>query len=320
MTPFQTPKRIYFLAFDHRGSLKKKLFGINGRNSTPNEFRQLADVKRLIWEGVLKAIDNGVPKQHVGVLVDEELGAAVAREAKDAGVTLAMSVEKTGEKLFDFAYGQAFGRHIEDFDPDFSKVLVRWNPDNDPDANDLQAARLRLLNRWLHDHGRRFLFELLVPPTDEQLALVHNNRDAYDTEVRPYLMLKAIQQLRDAGIEPDIWKIEGLVRSRDCELVADLIRDNTTRSRNHVVAVVLGRGAERAKVDQWLKAAAGVDAYHGFAIGRSNWWSGAEGFIKGTMTRDDAIAQIAAHYQHFVWTYERAEAAAACRHLAMAEF
>jgi 5-dehydro-2-deoxygluconokinase len=295
--------RLFILAFDHRGSFQKKMFGISGREPTTEEAEQLKDAKRLIWEGVKKALETGVPGHVVGALVDEEMGADVAREAKELGVRLAMPVEKSGQSLFDFEYGEAFGDHIEAFDPDFSKVLVRWNPDDPDEEKQVQGTRLKRLGDWLHARDRKYLFELLVPATDEQLALVGGDGDAYDTEARPYLTLKAIREILDAEVEPDIWKIEGLDRRRDCELLSQLVRSD---GRDGVVAVVLGRGANTARVDHWLEMGAPVPGYAGFAIGRSIWWSGVEGYKNGTVDRAAAATAIAKNYRHFYDVYQRA--------------
>lgn len=293
---------MFILAFDHRGSFKTKMFGISGREETSEETAALKDAKRLVYEGALKAIDDGLSPEVVGVLVDEEMGADVARDAKERGIKLAMPVEASGQPLFDFEYGDDFGAHIDEFDPEFSKVLVRWNPDDDAEDNRIQGERLKRLGDWLHANGRTYLFELLVPATDRQLALVESGAD-YDTEIRPYLTLGAIRQILDAGIEPDIWKIEGLDRRRSCELLASLVKSD---GRDDVIAVVLGRGADDAKVDHWLQMGSGVPGYTGFAIGRSIWWAGVEGFKDGKMSRTEAIDSIAANYRRFIDVYRNA--------------
>src|SRR4051795_957653 len=153
--------KLYILAFDHRGSFQKKIFGIEG---DPNEEQTatITDAKQVIYEGMALAADRGVDPEAVGVLVDEQFGGDVPREAKEKGLALAMPVEKSGQNEFDFQYGDQFGEHIESFDPDFSKVLVRYNPDDDPEMNERQTARLKRLSDWLHEHDRKFLFELLV--------------------------------------------------------------------------------------------------------------------------------------------------------------
>ena len=293
--------RLYILAFDHRGSFKK-MFGI-GDDPTPDQQDQLQSAKKLVWAGVQSAIENGAPASAVGVLVDEEMGSDVATEAKAMGVQLAMPVEASGQAIFDFEYGDEFGSHIESFDPSFSKVLVRWNPADADDAKQVQGERLKRLGDWLHANGRKFLFELLVPASAEQLALVGGDTDAYDEEIRPHLTLGSISEIQDAGVEPDIWKIEGLDRGRSCRLLADVIRRD---GRDGVVAVVLGRGADNAKVAHWLQQGAPVAGYTGFAIGRSIWRTEVDAWTKGDLDADAAAAAIGANYRRFVDVYDGA--------------
>src|SRR5829696_4629195 len=211
--------KLYILAFDHRGSFQKKMFGIEG-DPTPEQTQTIADAKHLIYEGMVKAVEEGAEGSVTGVLVDEQFGGDIPGQAKAAGLKLAMPVEKSGQNEFDFQYGDGFGEHIEAFDPDFSKVLVRYNPDDpDTEMNTRQAERLKRLGDWLHEHDRLFLFELLVPATDEQLESVGGDTDRYDAELRPELMRRVIEELQDRGVEPDIWKIEGVDEQSDCEKI-----------------------------------------------------------------------------------------------------
>lgn len=294
---------LFILAFDHRGSFKK-MFGV-GADATPEEEQTLRDAKHLVWEGFLAALDMGAPADMAGVLVDEEMGADVARAAKERGVQFAMPVEKSGQNVFDFEYGDDFGAHIEAFDPTFSKVLVRWNPGDSQAEKDEQAPRLRRLGDWLHEHDRTYLFELLVPPTEADLAKVDGDKHRYDTELRPDLTIQTIQEIQAAGIEPDIWKIEGLDEQADCERLAQTIRAG---GRDGVVAVVLGRGADDAAVDHWLQQGAPVDGYAGFAIGRSIWTSGVEGFVSGEKSREEAAQEIGRNFKRFIDVYQAAQA------------
>ena len=212
--------KLYILAFDHRGSFTKR-FGIEG-DPTPEETERIADGKHLIFEGLEVALGRGADPAVTGALVDEQFGgpSKVPEEAKAAHIKLAMPVEKSGQKEFDFEYGDDFGAHIERYDPDFSKVLVRYNPDGDPDLNQRQTERLARLADWLHEHDRKFLFELLVPAEEEQLAAVGGDTDRYDAELRPELMRRTIAEFQDAGVEADIWKIEGVDTRDDCERIA----------------------------------------------------------------------------------------------------
>jgi myo-inositol catabolism protein IolC len=301
--------KLYILAFDHRGSFQKKMFGIEG-DPTDEETKTIADAKHLIYEGMVKATEaSSVPPETMGVLVDEQFGGDIPSQAKQAGLKLAMPVEKSGQDEFDFDYGAQFGEHISSFDPAFSKVLVRYNPDGDAEMNRRQSERLKELGDWLHANDRKFLFELLVPAEDAQLESVGGDTDRYDAELRPELMRRAIADLQDFGIEVDIWKIEGVDERSDAEMLAKQTRSGP--GRENVVCVLLGRGASDDKVDQWLRAAAPVEGFVGFAIGRSIWWDALKGFLDGSLDREAAAQQIADKYLRFIGVYDEQEAAVA---------
>src|SRR5919205_3733078 len=114
--------KLFILAFDHRGSFQKKMFGIQG-DPDDEQTGTIADAKHLIFEGMLTAVDRGAEPGATGVLIDEQFGGQVPAEAKERGLKLAMPVEKSGQDEFDFEYDEQFGDHIEQFDPDFAKVL-----------------------------------------------------------------------------------------------------------------------------------------------------------------------------------------------------
>ena len=301
--------KLYILAFDHRGSFQKKMFGIEG-DPTPEETERIADAKHLIFEGMVKATETGsLQEDHVGVLVDEQFGGTIPAEAREHGLKLAMPVEKSGQNEFDFEYGDQFGEHIAKFDPDASKVLVRYNPDDAAELNERQLERLKRLADWLHENDRKFLYELLVPATDEQLASVGGDTERYDAELRPELMRRAIAETQDFGCEVDVWKIEGVDTREDAEMLARQTR--VGEGREGVVCVLLGRGASDEKVDQWLRAAAPVEGFVGFAIGRSIWWDALKGFLDGALEREAAATQIAENYLRFIRVYEEQETAVA---------
>ncbi len=305
--------KLYILAFDHRGSFQKKWFGLEG-DPSPEDTQRIADAKRVIYEGLEKALEKGAEPSVTGALVDEQFGepSGIQQAAKDRGLKLAMPVEKSGQNEFDFEYGDdGFGEHIESFDPDFSKVLVRYNPEADAETNERQIRRLKTLSDWLHANDRKFLFELLVPAEESQLEQVGGDTDRYDAELRPELMRRAIEDIQNAGIEVDIWKIEGVDERSDAEMLAKQTRSG--EGRENVVCVLLGRGANDDKVDHWLTQAAPVEGFVGFAIGRSIWGDALKGFIDGALDRDIAAGQIAENYLRFVRVYEDAEQLATAR-------
>ncbi|MGH9598612.1 MAG: 2-deoxy-5-keto-D-gluconate 6-phosphate aldolase domain-containing protein [Terracidiphilus sp.] len=313
MTPPTKPRGydrpLYILPFDHRGSFETGMFGWHGALNA-EQTAQIATAKRVIYDGFKAAVAGGpngnVDRAKAGILVDEQFGAAILRDAAAEGFYFACPAEKSGQEEFDFEYGEDFAAHIEAFRPTFCKVLVRYNPEGDAELNRAQAERLRRLSDYLQQAQRSlFMFELLVPPEKAQLDQVGGDKNRYDLEMRPRLMIETIHELQDAQVEPDIWKIEGLDRREDCEkMVAAARRDG----RDKVGCIILGRGEDEQKVDEWLTTAAGVPGFIGFAVGRTDFWEPLVGWRDGKETREEAVAAIAAHYKGFADLFEKASA------------
>ncbi len=297
-------KPLYILPFDHRGSFETQMFGWHGELNA-EQTAQIAAAKQVIYDGFQAAVAAGVPKQKAGILVDEQFGAAILRDAAAKGLAIACPAEKSGQEEFDFQYGDDFATHIEKFHPTFCKVLVRYNPEGDRAMNREQAARLARLSAYLQAQNRSlFMFELLVPAEKAELEQLHGDKKAYDLELRPKLMARAIEELQDSGVEPDVWKIEGLGRREDCERIVTSARRN---GRENVGCIVLGRGENREHVGQWLSIAASVPGFIGFAVGRTDFWEPLVNWRSGKFTREQAVAAIAARYHEFVGVFESAK-------------
>jgi 5-dehydro-2-deoxygluconokinase len=292
---------LYIQPFDHRGSFQSGLFGWKPPLSAA-QTAEIAASKRIIYDGFLAALAGGAPRDRSGILVDEQFGAAILRDARAELVVTACPAEKSGQDEFDFEYGEDFARHVEAFDPTFCKVLVRYNPEGDRALNQRQAARLKRLSDYLEGARRsRFMFELLVPAEKAQLDALEGDRKAYDLQVRPRLMVQAVRELQAAGVEPDLWKIEGLDRREDCEAVVAAARAG---GRGHVGCIVLGRGENDQKVREWLGIARKVPGFVGFAVGRTVFWEPLVDWKAGKATREQAVARIAARYREFVDLFE----------------
>ncbi len=293
---------LYILPFDHRGSFQTKLFGWKSPLSDA-QTAEIAGAKQVIYDGFQSVLAAGVPAEKAGILVDEQFGAAILRDAAAKGIVTACPAEKSGQDEFDFEYGEDFGRHIETFDPTFCKVLVRYNPQADHALNQKQAARLKRLSDFLAARNRsRFMFELLVPAQKAQLDKLKGDKKAYDLELRPGLMVEAIRELQDAGVDPDLWKIEGLDRPEDCRTIVAAARAG---GRDHVGCIVLGRGEDERKVREWLGIAAQVPGFIGFAVGRTVFWDALVAWRAKTATREQAVAQIARRYREFVDLFDK---------------
>ena len=292
---------LYLLPFDHRGSYVSGMFHLK-EPLTADGHDKVARSKRLIYDGFRQALNGKVPAGAAGILVDEEFGSDILRDAAASGYVTALSVEKSGSEEFQFEYGDAFVAHLEAFKPTFAKVLVRYNPEGDAALNQRQTARLRRLSEHCRSAGQRFMFELLVPATTAQMGRVGGDKNAYDDQFRPALMRQTIRALQDAGVEPDVWKIEGLDRREDCEQMVETARRD---GRSDVGCIVLGRGADEKKVMDWLEAAASVPGFIGFAVGRTTFWDAVAGFESKEITRQEAVSRIAERYCKWVKIFRK---------------
>jgi 5-dehydro-2-deoxygluconokinase len=170
--------------------------------------------------------------------------------------------------------------------------------------NRRQAARLKKLSDSLHASGRLYMFELLVPPTQAQLQRVGNDKKAYDLQLCPDLMVQAIHELQDSGVEADVWKIEGIDTKEDCQKVVAAAR---RAGRDEVGCIILGRGEDDKKVRQWLTTAASVPGFIGFAVGRTTFWEPLVNYRSRRIARETAVSQIASSYRTWVDLFEKAK-------------
>jgi myo-inositol catabolism protein IolC len=292
---------LYLLPFDHRHSYVGGMFHFTPPLTAAQDTAVTAS-KRLIYDGFLEGVRRGIPRDRAGILVDEEFGRDILRDAIRDGYVTAMSTETSGSDEYEFEYGAAFAEHIEAVGPTFAKVLVRYNPEGDAAVNQRQTGRLKQLSDFCRGAGQLFMFELLVPATAAQLSRVQGQTAAYDRQIRPELMVRAIHTLQDAGVEPDIWKVEGLDRAEDCARIVTVARRD---GRSGVGCIVLGRGADEKKVVGWLETAASVPGFIGFAVGRTTFWDPVADFEARRITREDAVARIATRYLEWAGIFEQ---------------
>ena len=210
--------KLYILAFDHRGSFQKKMFGIEG-DPTPEQTDQIADAKRLIFEGMEQAVERGVDPSVTGVLVDEQFGSDIPGGARRGPEALHAGRE-VGRRRVRLRVRRRLPRPHREVRPRLRQGARPLQPGRRRRDERAPESRLKRLADWLHEHDRKFLFELLVPAEQAQLDAVGDDSDRYDRELRPELMRRAIEQLQDYGVEVDIWKIEGVDERADAERLA----------------------------------------------------------------------------------------------------
>ena len=299
----QGTDELFVLVVDHRRSFRR-LFGV-GDDLSAAERERLEDAKHLVWEGFLQAAERtAVPRNRLGVLVDEELGAGVARAAGDAEVQLAMPVERAGRRLLELEHDEEWARHLDAFDPGLGKALVRWNPGDEAETKRAQAQLLSRVGAWLHQTGRRLVVELLVPATDDDLARVDDDHDRYDTERRPELTRRAIREIRDLGVEVDIWQVEGVDEPADAEALAAMIHDEGSEGE---IALVLGNLEDEQRFEHRLRTTGSLPGIVGLAVGLPAWGQHLAAYRDGEIDRETTAERIGDAFANFIDVYTEAE-------------
>jgi myo-inositol catabolism protein IolC len=286
---------LFILAMDHRDSFGHTLFGVaKGSAPTGEQVGRMRAAKSLIYAGLRRAVDR-LPMGAAGVLVDEAYGRDVIDQARADGLTLAVPVEASGHEWFTTEYGDAWLEHVERIRPAYGKVLVRDNPAFDASERHAQLDRLAAISAGLDQVGVPLLYELLVPATDEQLASVVGDAARYDAELRPDLVVQVIADNQAASVHPRLWKVEGLETVEAAQAVAAQARLGNAPAD----LIVLGRDAPPERLDHWLTVASAVDAFVGFAIGRSIWEDVIRDHEAGTVDDAGAAERIAQRYLDF---------------------
>ena len=294
-------KPLYILPFDHRSSFTKGMFGPLREASEEGKISQetkskVKEAKKVIYEAFQKGIELGVPKIGAAILVDEEYGSEILLDANQKGFTTILTTEKSGQEVFDFEYGKKFPEHIKNLKPTFAKALVRYNPEASYEGNKIQLERLKKLSDFCHSNEFKLLIEPLIPPTQEDLENSKGDKSIFDREIRPELVVQMIKDFQNAGVEPDIWKIEGLSDPLEYQHVVHQARSN---GRDEVGVVILGRGESKEKVVEWIEAGRDVNGVVGFAVGRTIFWQPLMDFKNEKISREESIDQIAQNYLHF---------------------
>jgi myo-inositol catabolism protein IolC len=295
-----TGRDLLILAMDHRDSLERDLYELPGP-PTPGQAARISADKLLVYQALLDAVDRMPSTVQAGVLVDEQYGAGVAELASRTGgaVNLSMPIEASGQEWFTFAFGDDWRRHAEYFSSDHSKVLVRDNPGFDPGDREQQARRLAEVSAWAPGANRPLILELLVPATDADKQASGGDTGRYDREIRPGHTVAVMEYLQDRGVEPAVWKVEGLEARDDAVAVVK----TAARGGRRADCIVLGRHAPHDKLDHWLQVAAPVPGFTGFAIGRSIWWDALHAHLRHRSSAAETRSRVTGAYLDYVNYY-----------------
>jgi len=287
---------LYILPFDHRSTFAKKLLDL-GYPVKEGDKSQVTRYKKIVFEAFQLAMKKSNCSPCMGMLVDEEFGGPIITAAKKKQYNYAVPVEKSGQTVFNFEFGNKFGEHIDKNSPVFVKALVRYNPSNRSD-NKIQLRRLKRLNDFCEKNGYRFMLEPLVPPTKAQLKQMKGDQRKFDKKLKPGLTVRMVQEIHKAGIDPDVWKVEAVESKKAWSEIAGTIRNN--HSRRAVNIIVLGRGENTKLVDKWIKTAASTGLVNGFAVGRTIFFKSLEQYRDHEIKRAEAVEQIADNYLRMI--------------------
>ncbi|MCL5795602.1 MAG: DUF2090 domain-containing protein [Patescibacteria group bacterium] len=286
-------KNLFILAFDHHSTLLRDVFNIVNRQPKPEERNKVIEAKRIIYEAYKLALKNGLPQDQGGILVDEEYGDAILRDAKAQKILFCLKVEKSGQKEFDFQYGEDFVQHIEKYQPDFVKVVFEYNPQGNLISNKRTEDRLKILNDYCKQANYKLMVELLIPPTEIQLISMDNDLEKYHDDLRYKLAIESIERMHNKSIEPDIWKLEGYNNSFAYEQIIEKIRSG---NRGEVGLIILGRGQDKKHVEKWLYNGKGINGVLGFAVGRTIFVSPLKDFFAKKINSTETVTQISKNY------------------------
>jgi len=290
-------KPLYILPFDHRATFAQKFFNKNSVGQLSEQERQLiTEYKKIIYEGFQKAVQKGVPKENAAILIDEEFGDEILKDAKENGFVVLLTTEKSGQEEFEFQYGGDFPAHIEKYSPQFVKVLIKYNPEDAQGLKNRQLEKLKTVSDFCTVKGFKFLLEVLIIPTEKQSGSVNNSKEEFDKTLRPNLTVWMIKEFQLAGVEPDVWKLEGFDSKEDYDKIVESVRES---GRSNVSLVILGRGENEEKVDEWLKIGKDVVGVIGFAVGRTVFWQAISDFRNGVKNREEAVIQIGDNFTNF---------------------
>ncbi|MBP9828238.1 DUF2090 domain-containing protein [Patescibacteria group bacterium] len=271
---------LFVLPFDHRSGFAKELFNTTFPLKGADK-KAATELKKIIYEAFLFAKGSDIAKDaNWCVLVDEELGLPILKDAHKRKIPIIVSTEASGTDAFTFLHGTKFGPALKKLHADFAKALVRYEVGNEK-VNKRQRAKLKKLSDYCIDQNLPFMLEILVCGKGDKTKQI----------------CQAIEEFHAAGVWPTVWKLEGLARSSGWKKVQEIAQ---------VPLIILGRGESNATVKGWIKLAAESGHVHGFAVGRTVFLEPLKKFQNKKADRKATVAAIAKNFLEYVKLWERA--------------
>jgi 5-dehydro-2-deoxygluconokinase len=277
-------EELVILAFDHRVQLEE----IAARHDVGHD--RISLFKSLIAEGARLGAGR---RPGVGIIVDGRFGDDVFPGMTGKGWWVARPVELPGSRPLQFEAGAHLGQAMRAWPGEHvAKCLVSYHPHDMPALRDLQLARLAELQRASVDTFHEFLIEVIPP----------QNMPCDDNTVA-----EAMEQMYQAGIFPDWWKLPPAASAQAWEAIAGVIEQHDPHCRG---VLVLGLEASEDKLEQSFRIAAPHPVCRGFAVGRSIFAEAANGWFAGRMSDADVVKDVAARYARLIKLWDEARSGA----------
>jgi hypothetical protein len=268
------PGPLYLLTFASRGRQQAELDG---------------QQREVVGDAVARVLDEGaVRPEELAVLVDDGDGGLPSR-LRDRGVVRALTVGRTDGATLDLDLDEGFGDRLEDAGATIARIELTWNPGQPPESKKSQVMRLAKLAAWVHETDRKLLLDLGVPPVDTDLEQTDGDHTRYRTELRPGLVRRAVQEIRELGAEADVWVTEPTGTVDELAELSALARE----AGRDDVALLLADGTDDAD----RRAAAGLTGYRGSVAGRSIWAEPLAALDAASTSRDEAVHAIEAAFR-----------------------
>ena len=287
---------LFIVSLDDRVDFCAELLNTSGEPSAA-EREQASDLKRVVFEGITAAVEKGLAKSSVGVWADSDLGESVLLRARAMSMA---TVSSPGS-----------GAHsLGKLNVDYTGVQLTLNPDSPKETRNELLGRLKIVSDKARDESMPLLIELNAVPTPTQTEMYRGAPEA-----RSMLLLAAVQQLQDSGVEPAAWVFEPVADDTyTAALAAQVHLDDRSDTRMLVVVsgdlapgqVGMGLSANEKNVVRLAARTQGVD---GLLIGPGAYYRHLVRFNEGLIERVEAVDAIASHLNESNDIFEKSRAA-----------
>ena len=272
--------RLMALAIDHRSQLEDMAAG------DPQLLARIPAFKALAVKAALQVADG---RPGFGMLLDDKYGRdALFAAGSQADFWIGKPIELPGSRPLQFEFSQDLGSRLIDWPVDHCiKVLCFYHPEDAPELKRQQIDKLRSA----YDAARKIGRDLLI----EIIASKHG-------AVGPDTIARAMSEIYDANILPDWWKLEPQASAAAWAAIDAVIEDRDPQCRG---IVLLGLEASHEALESGFALAQSSRQVKGFAVGRTIFAAAAKSWLAGSMSDEEAIADMAGRFGALVAVWER---------------